>query len=94
MDRSLFLQVSYGDFVFSNERMPRESVRRQREREEREGSVISVAESMSKKSRRNSTRSHSLQTHRQFFSDERDLREHLERRDQQAFLGKNSVQRR
>ena len=48
------------------------------EREEREGSVISVAESMSRKSRRNSMRSHSLQTHREFFSDQRDLREHLE----------------
>ena len=55
-----------------------------REREEREGSVISVAESMSRKSRRNSIRSHSLQTHREFYSDERDLREHLERRAQQA----------
>ena len=53
----------------------------------------SVAESMSRKSRRNSTRSHSLQTHREFFSDERDLREHLERRAQQAVLGKNSAQR-
>ena len=53
----------------------------------------SVAESMSRKSRRNSTRSHSLQTHRVFFSDERDLREHLERRAQQAVLGKNSAQR-
>ena len=33
-----------------------------REREEREGSVTSVAESVSRKSRRNSARSHSLQT--------------------------------
>ena len=64
-----------------------------REREEREGSVISVAESMSKKSRRNSVRSHSLQTHREFYSDERDLREDLERRAQQAVLGENSAQR-
>ena len=38
-----------------------------RERKEREGSVISVAESMSRKRRRNSIRSHSLQTHRKFF---------------------------
>ena len=59
--------------------MPRETVARQREREEREGSVISVAESMSRKSRRNSTGSHSLLTRREFYSDERDLRDHLER---------------
>ena len=57
-----------------------------RERE-REGSVISVAESMSKKSRRNSIRSHPLQTHRELYSDERDLREDLERRAQQAVPG-------
>ena len=73
--------------------MPRETVARQRERGEREGSVINVVESMSKKNRRNSTRSHSLQTHREFHSDERDLREHLERRAQQAIPGENSVQR-
>ena len=77
--------------------MPRETVasqrEREREREESEGSVISVAESMSRKSRRNSIRSHSLQTHRDFYSDERDLREDLERRAQQAVLGKNSAQR-
>ena len=40
--------------------MLRESVARQRETKEREGFVISVAESMSMKSRRNSIRSHSL----------------------------------
>ena len=56
-------------------------------RDEREGSVISVAESMSRKSRRNSIRSHSLHTHRKFYSDDRDLRGHLERRAQQAVLG-------
>ena len=44
-------------------------------------------------SRRNSVWSHSLQTHREFYSDERDLREHLERRAQQTVLGKNSAQR-
>ena len=64
-----------------------------KEREEREGSVISVTESMSKKSRRNSIGSHSLQTHREFFSDERDLRDDLERRAQQAVLVENSAQR-
>ena len=58
-----------------------------REREEREGSVISVAESMSKKNRRNSIWSHSLQTHRELYSDERDLRKDLEQRAQQAVLG-------
>ena len=55
--------------------------------------MINVAESMSKKSRRNSIWSRSLQTHREIYSDERDLREHLERRAQQAILGENSVQR-
>ena len=59
----------------------------------RQREMISVAESMSKKSRRNSIRSHSLQTHREFYSDERDLREDLERRPQQAVLGENSAQR-
>ena len=73
--------------------MPRETVARQRERGEREDFVISVAESMSKKSRRNSTMSNSLQIHRDIYSDERDLREQLERRDQQAILGENSAQR-
>ena len=72
--------------------MPRETAARQRERGEREGSEITVTESMSKKCRRNSTRRHSLQTHRGFYSDERVLREHFER-TQQDFLGENSVQR-
>ena len=71
--------------------MDRETVARQRE--EREGSVISVAESMLKKTRRNSIRIHSLQTHREFYSDGRDLREDLDRRAQQAILGENSIQR-
>ena len=88
--------VSHGDFVFpkeSKESQTPETLCGQREIEEREGSVISIGESMSRKSRRNSTRSHSHQTHREFYSGERDLREHLERRAQQAILGENSVQR-
>ena len=48
---------------------------------------------MSKKNRRNSIRSHSLQTHRELYSDERDLRKDLEQRAQQAVLGENSAQR-
>ena len=48
---------------------------------------------MSKKSRRNSIRSHSLQIHRHLYSDERDLRKDLERRAQQAVLGEISAQR-
>ena len=82
--------VSHGE---SKDSMHRGTVagQRKREKEEREGSVISVAESMSKKSRRNSIRSHSLQTHREFYCDERDLREDLERRAQQAVLGENSA---
>ena len=65
-----------------------------RGRKEREGSVISVVKSMSKKNRRNSVRSHSLQTLRKFFSDGWHLRENLQRRAQQAILGENSDQRR
>ena len=65
----------------------------ERERKEREGFVISAAESMSKKGRRNSIRSHSLQTHRKFCSDGWDLRGHLEGRAQQAILGEISIQR-
>ena len=80
-------------FRENQESMPRETVARQREGAEREGSVISVTESMSKKSRRNSARSHSLRTYRGFYSDERDLRQHLERRAQQDIVGENSVQR-
>ena len=41
-----------------------------------------------KENRRNSTRSHSLQTHREFYSDERDLREHLEKKLNKLFLVK------
>ena len=70
----------------------RETVARQVERE-REGSVARITESMSKKSRRNSTWSHSFRTHRGFYSHGRDLREHLERRVEQDFLGVISVQR-
>ena len=88
--------VSHGEFALQREiqeSVPRETVARQRERAEREGSLISVAESMSRKSRRKRIKSHSLQTHREFCSDERDLREDLERRAQQAVLGENSAQR-
>ena len=55
--------------------------------------MISVAESMSRKSRRDSIWSHSLQPHKEFYPDERDLREDPERRAQQAVLGENSAQR-
>ena len=59
--------VSQGNFALqraSQESMPRETVARQRERCEREGSVISATESMSKINRQNSTGCHSLRTHR------------------------------
>ena len=49
--------VSCGNVAPPKESQPLENVRGQSEREEREGSVISVGESMSRKSRRNSTRS-------------------------------------
>ena len=48
---------------------------------------------MSKKSRRNSVRSHFLQTFRKFYSDGWDLREHLQRRARQFILGEKSIQR-
>ena len=62
-----FSHVSHGNFALqraSQESMPRETVAGQER--EKEG-LISVAESMSKKSRRNSIRSHSLQTQRILF---------------------------
>ena len=71
----------------------RETVARQRKRRERRFFVISAAESKSMKNRRNSVRSHSLQTHKEFYSDERDLRGHLQWRAQQVTFGENSVQR-
>ena len=71
----------------------RETVARQRKRRERRFFVISSAESKSMKNRRNSVRSHSLQTHKEFYSDERDLRGHLQWRAQQVTFGENSVQR-
>ena len=55
--------------------------------------MINVVKSMSKKSRRNSIGSHSLQTNREFYSDERDLREDSERKAQQAVIAEKSVQR-
>ena len=75
--------------------------RADREREERQnsGSVISADESISRKSRRNVTDdarskiSHSRLIQHEFSSDERDLREHLERRVRQAIIGENSAQR-
>ena len=79
--------VSCGNVTLPKESQPRETVRGQREREGREGSLISARESMSRTSRRNSIRSYSQQTPKEFYSDERDLREHLERRAQQAILG-------
>ena len=69
----------------------------QTEREDGEkssGSVISVDESVSRKSRRNDMRSisHSHQTPHES-EDLVHLREHLERRARQAILGENSAQR-
>ena len=60
--------------------------------------MISVDESISQKSRRNTDDagtkiSHSRLTQQEFSSDERDLRDHLERRAQQAIIGENSAQR-
>ena len=88
--------VSHGEFALQSGRSPRKHASGNRcwtEREEREGSVISVAESMSRESRRNSLRIHSFQTHKELYSDERDLRKVLERRAQQAVYGQNSAPR-
>ena len=64
VSKILEASVSHVSHGVSKDSMHRETAARQREREEREGSAISVAESISKKSQRNSIGSHSLQTHR------------------------------
>ena len=86
-------QISRGDPALQKER--KESLTRETEGKHRMRwietiPVISVGESMSRRSRRNSMRSHCHQTQRDFFSGERDLREQLERRAQQA-VDENSV---
>ena len=89
-------QISRDDFVFqkeSKESLTRETEGKQRMRGDRDGSLISVGESMSRRSRRNSTRIHSHRTYKRILFRERDLREDLERRAQQATLGENSVRR-
>ena len=89
-------QISRGDIALqteSKESLTRETEGNQRMWRDRDSSVMSVGESMSRRSRRNSTRSHSHQTYREFYSDDRDLREHLEGRAQQASHGENSVQK-
>ena len=85
-------KISRGDPALhkeSKESLARETEGKQRMREDRDGSVMSVGESTSRRSRRNSTRIHSHQTHREFCADERDLREHLERIAQQAINGES-----
>ena len=79
--------------ISRGESLTRETEGKQRMRGDRDGSVISVGVSMSRRSRRNSVRSDAQQTHREFYSGERDLREHLERRAQQAIHAENSVRR-
>ena len=85
---SLFRTFLMGDFVLrekAKKACNRETVAGQREREEREGLVINAT--------RNRIRSHSPTTHRQFDSDDRDFRVHMEWRAQQATLGENSAQK-
>ena len=83
--------------VESKESMHRETdCWTERERERKEGKrrfCDQCCKPMTKKNRRNNIRGHSLQTLRKFYSDGRDLREHLERRAQQAVIGENSIQR-
>ena len=75
------------------------SLASERTRTQNPGSVISVDESVSRKSWRSiandarSNISHSRQTQRELASDERNLREHLERRARQAVKGESSAQR-
>ena len=88
----LFSHVSCGG------NQPLETEFRQREREDREkgsGSVISMEESNSRKSRRNDTRNKSVYSHQTLHDiEERDhLREHIERRALQATLGEIFAQR-
>ena len=100
---SSVLHVSHSWFCSSERKQRKHAIGKplqDREREEREGSVISVEESTSMKSRRNSIRSHSLQTHRKSFSEESQRilfwwmrSSRTPGRAQQAVLGENSVQR-
>ena len=91
--KSLFCKFLMMIFVFQwKQRQHTSGNRCKTERKEREDSVINDVKSMSKKNRRNRIRNH-LQTLREQHSDGRDLREHLERRAQQAILDENSVQR-
>ena len=89
----LFSHVScVGENVLLGRHRLPETECRQREREDTEnsGSVISVDESISRKSRRNITNdarskiSHSRLTQHELSSDERDVREHFERRARQT----------
>ena len=73
--------VSCGNVALPKESQPRETVRGQREREEREGSVISVGRvDVKEKSTKTVEGVILIRLAREFYSDERDLREHLERR--------------
>ena len=94
---SSLLHVSHGWCCSSKRKQRKHAIgkpfARQRKRRERRFFVISAAESKSMKNRRNSVRSHSLQTHKEFYSDYRDLRGHLQWRAQQVTFGENSVQR-
>ena len=76
--------VSHGESKDSMHR-PRQREKKEREREKKEKVLWSVLQSRCQREVDwNRIKSHSPQTHRDFYSDERDLREDLERRAQQA----------
>ena len=65
-------------------------VRERREREKKKGKRRFCNQCCIVDVKEKSTEQHSLQTHREFYSNERDLREHLQRRAQQAIVGEKS----
>ena len=85
MFESSVSDVSHDDFALqmeSKESMPRETDCLTERERKREGFATSAAESMSKKSRRNNIRSHSLQTLRKFYS-----------KSSTRLIGENSIER-
>ena len=84
--------VSHGDFALQREswaRMPRETVARQREKQRREKVRWSVLQSRCQRKVDGTALGVMLFRLTESCSDEQDLREHLERRAQQAFIGEN-----
>ena len=85
---SFVSHVSHWRFCSSKRKQKKDAIGKPREEK---GSLNNVAESMSTESRRNSI-SVSLKSLQKFHSDGSDLREHLQRRAQQAVFAENSIQ--